>query len=66
MRVFADVGHVSQYSKTILWSWGMKVSRPLDGDERRLARKIGFAGAAKTLEAMVAGLSELSALSGGA
>lgn len=37
----------------------MKASRPLDGDERRLARKMGFVGATKALEAMVAGVSEL-------
>jgi len=59
VRTFVDVGHVSQYSKTIFRIWGMNASRPLDGDERRLARKIGFVGATKALEAMVAGLSEL-------
>ena len=43
--MFAELGHLSQYSKTSFRHWGMKVECPFAWVERRLALKIGLVAA---------------------
>jgi hypothetical protein len=50
-RIFDDVGQVSQYSKISFRIWGMKASRPFDGEERKAARKIGTVGGRRDMGA---------------
>ena len=38
----AELGHLSQYSKTTFRHWGMKAECPFAWAERRLALKIGL------------------------
>ena len=40
--MLAELGHLSQYSKTIFRHWGIKAACPLAWAERRLALKIGL------------------------
>jgi hypothetical protein len=42
VRVLVEVGHLSQYSKTIFRHWGVKTACPLAWVERRPALKIGL------------------------
>lgn len=53
VRVLADEGHRSQYSKTSLRNCGMKTACPLAGLERSCALKMGLvAGRVLKKEAM--------------
>ena len=57
MRVLAELGQFSQYSKTIFRHWGMKAVCPLALVERRPALKIGFVAVRVAIDTDKAGMS---------
>lgn len=48
--MLAELGHLSQYSKTTFRHWGMKAECPLAWVERRLALKIGLVAVRVAME----------------
>ena len=55
--MFAELGHLSQYSKTSFRHWGMKAECPFAWVERRLALKIGLVAARVVMNGGGAGRS---------